>query len=453
MNAKNTPENPQQTPESSPESAPATTLELQVEKLVTGGAGMARSDGQAIFVPLTAPGDRLSARIIKQRKGFAQAVIETVLEPGPGRREAPCQHFGLCGGCDLQHLEPDHQRQAKAEIVLDCFQRLGKLDVSEQLRGPAATGEDLGYRNRIRLYANPAGHYGLMRRGSHDVVPLDACPLLPAEFNDVILPWLRMLPPVEQIVLRLDGRGGWVISLFGPPNRQKLLRKILGALPDGEAPAPGCQGVLFNNLPIWGRDHLIHEVSGHKFKVSVQSFFQGNLAVTEEAIELARDWLGALKDNGNLGILLGDLFCGVGLFSLALADLFEQVVAVDNDSSACRDARNNVRRDVVAKDRVVVHEGILADVLASAEVATAAQWRESCCLIDPPRTGLGKEGVQALLNLAPRHLLYMSCDPATLARDTAALLAGGYSLRHLQVLEMFPQTAHIETLLLLEKQG
>ena len=329
-------------------------LEVTIDKLVTGGDGLARHEGQAVFVPLTAPGDKVRAAVQQQRKGFVRASVEEILEPGPGRQDPPCPYYGECGGCDLQHLEPARQRAVKAAIVAECFQRLGKMDVSEMLTGPEA-GLEMGYRNRIRVFSNPVNHYGLMRRGTHDVVPLDACAIMPDQFNTDILPWLRMLPPAEQMVVRLDGRGGWLISIFGPPQRLKVMRKILGALPEGEAPAPGCEGLLYNNLPLWGRDHLIHEVGGHKYRVSAKSFFQGNHAETEVALKVIREWIGELKDAGTLGPLLGDLYCGVGLFTLALADLFEKVIAIDSDEGGCRDAANNIKHSEAARDLSLIH--------------------------------------------------------------------------------------------------
>ena len=449
MNDKQTDSTGQQPRATGDKPGDAAILEVTIEKLVTGGEGLARHEGQAVFVPMTAPGDRVRVKVTERRKGFVRAAAEEILEQGPGRQDAPCPYYGQCGGCDMQHLDPEHQRRAKAAIVADCFQRLGKVDVSPLLAGPVA-GMELGYRNRIRVFSNPVNHYGLMRRGTHEVVPLEACALMPEQFNRDILPWLRMLPPAEQVVVRMDGQGGWLISIFGPSQRLKVMRKILAALPEGEAPAPGCEGLLFNNLPLWGRSYLIHEVAGHKFRVSAQSFFQGNHAATEAALAVIRQWITALKDKGDLGVMLGDFFCGVGLFSLSLADLFEKVVAVDSDTTGCRDAENNVKRSEAARDKVKIHAGRLDKVLTQPDLAPPAMWNASFCIVDPPRAGLGKEGVQALLDIKPRHLLYMSCDPATLARDAAAFIEAGYQIRKLQVLDMFPQTSHIESLLLPE---
>lgn len=440
-------------PTSKPAVKPAPEpIELQIEKLVTGGAGLGRQDGQAVFVPLTAPGDHVRATVVEQRKGFVRAKLTEIIKPGPGRQEASCPHYGECGGCDLQHLDAATQRQAKSDIVVDCFQRLGKMDVSDFITGPDAELVT-GYRNRIRVFASPAGYYGMMRRGTHDVVPLERCDLMPDQFNQEILPWLRFLPPVEQVVVRMDGRGNWLLSIFGIPSRMKVMKKILAATPDDEAPAPGCVGLLYNNLPLWGRDHLIYEVAGQTYRVSAQSFFQGNLTATEDAVATTRTWLGEISEAGNLGELFGDLFCGVGLFSLALADLFKKVVAIDTDKNSCRDAGNNFKHTPELSKKITLRQGSMIRNLADDKLASGAEWKNSVCLVDPPRAGLGKNGVKTLVARQPRHIVSMSCDPATMARDTAALVAAGYVVRKLKVMDFFPQTAHIECLMLLEWNG
>lgn len=443
MNDNTTEQNSAQRPE---------TVELQISKIVTGGAGLSRHDGMTVFVPLTAPGDRITARFTMQKKKFAQAEIVEILEGGEDRREAPCPHYGQCGGCDLQHLDEAAQRRIKTEIVADCFQRLGKLDVSEFIQPPREDSPARGTRNRVRLFANAAGHYGQRRRGSHEVVPLESCLLLPEIFDDQILPWLRFLPPVEEMVLRLDGQGGWLLSIYGPPARQKMLRKMLSSSPGGEPSVPGCVGILFNNLPIWGRNYLLYEVGGVRFRVSAQAFFQSNLEVTEFAIEQVRQWLDELAAAGTLGPLLGDLYCGAGLFSLTLADRFEKIVALDIDEHAVRDAQNNVQHCEAAAGKTTVRAGQLAVAVRDPALASAGEWAAGCVVVDPPRVGLGKDGTQSLLSIKPRHIVYMSCDPATLARDTAALVAGGYEVKKVQVLDMFPQTAHVETLVLLTSE-
>jgi 23S rRNA (uracil1939-C5)-methyltransferase len=362
-----------------------------------------------------------------------------VLAPGPGRQQAACPHYGTCGGCDLQHLDDASQAEARRSILLDCFRRLGGLDLEGRLDPGPADAPTLGHRNRIRLTAHPTGHYGLKQRGSHEVVPLASCAVMAPLFNETILPFLRQLPPVDQIVARLDGHGGWLLSLFGQPARLKALKRLIAeGLPDGLA------GIMFNNLPAWGRDYLVVQVAGHSYRVGHQSFFQGNFAAAEDAVTTVRSWLTENRP-------LADLYAGVGLFTLAAADLAPRVLAVEAAESGFHDLENNVRRDPVARDRTTVRRLTVEAALADAGLRTEFPWADAAVILDPPRTGLGKPALSALTELRPARLLYLSCDPATLARDCAALVKSGFELRKARELTMFPQTAKLETLVLLAR--
>lgn len=429
-----------------------TLVDLRIEKLVTGGDGLARDEGGTCFVPRTAPGDLVRAAVVEQRKGYRRAEVREILEPGPDRCPAPCPHYDECGGCDLQHLGTAAQRAAKLGIVAECFQRQGRLDVAEFL-GEPVFGAPLQWRASLRLHAHPTGFYGLHRRGSHEVVRLEQCPVMAAPFADVILPWLRFLPPVEQVVVRLDGQGGWLVSLFGVPARLKILRKMVAHFDAGEAPPPGLKGLLFNNRPVWGRDYLVHRVAGHSYRVGAGAFFQGNQEIAEVAVAIARGWLAEIAPEPARLPQLLDLYGGVGLFTLALGDRFERATLVEMDPGACRDAENNITRDESVRGRAAVHQGDLAAVLRADGPLGDGAWSGAVCVVDPPRAGLGKEGTAAVLARRPAHVFYMSCDPATQARDAAAFTAAGYRPRSLRVLDMFPQSSHIESLLWLEDAG
>jgi tRNA/tmRNA/rRNA uracil-C5-methylase (TrmA/RlmC/RlmD family) len=423
-----------------------TPLELVIEKLVTGGRGLARHEGQAVFVPHTAPGDRVRVRVGRSRGGWREAELLEIVAPGPGRRQAPCPHYDLCGGCDLQHLDPAAQEEARREILRDCLQRLGRLDIGDRI-GPTPDGPVRRYRHRIRLAAHPNGHYGLRQRGSHDVVPIGECLVMAEPFEATVLPWLRFLPPVDQIVVRLDGRGGWLVSLYGPPARQKPLKRQLAESGD-EAPAPGLQGVLLNNRPQWGRTYLVVHVAGHKYRVSHQSFFQANLAAAETAVDTVRSWLDEVVPGPRD---LADLYGGVGLFTVALADRSRRLLTVDSDAAAIQDAEENLRRLGPDGAKAIVRRDQVRDALADPDLREALDWREATVIVDPPRAGLTAPVVAALGELRPRNLVYLSCDPATLARDAAALGQVDLRVDRIQPLPMFPQTAHVETLVLLRR--
>ena len=433
----------------------ADSFETVIDKLVTGGAGLGRTpDGLAAFVPGTIPGERVRARIARRSKGFVQAELLEILEPSPDRVDPPLGEVGALSGCDLQHMSIDAQRRAKTEIVRDCFARLGKLDPGDRLGAPEPAGPELGYRNKLRLWRSPTGLYGVRRKGSHDVLPIERHGLMPDLFNDEVLPFLATLPPVDEVVVRLDGRGGFLLSLFGPPTRLRTLRTVLKESPADAPPHPACVGLLFNNRPVWGRDHLLVGTAGHTFRVNAGSFFQVNFAEAGAAVALAAAWLDeAGVAAGAAGGALADLFCGVGLFALSLGDRFERVVGVESDARAVRDARNNLRRDraataeIVPADAVAVlkrwREGPWRDGDLRYE---APDWPRATVVLDPPRTGLGDEAAANLAALGPARVLYMSCDPATLARDCATLAADGYELARARVIDMFPQTSHVECL-------
>lgn len=423
------------------------TLELTIEKLVTGGAGLGRHNGQAIFVPGTAPGDRVRARPTEHHRGYLEADLLALLSPGPGRRTAPCPHYDRCGGCDLQHLDDQTQRAACREILLDCFRRLGGLEIGDRLE-PDLAGLTLGYRNRLRLTANDIGHYGLKERRSNAIVPIETCPIMAEPFLRTILPWLRHLPPMEQVIVRLDGRGGWLLSLYGNPARQRPLRKMLAGIADQDAPAPGLQGLLFNNRPQWGRTYLVIHVGEHKFRVSHRSFFQSNLEMAAAVLDTVHSWLVERQPAGGD---LADLYGGVGLFTLGLAEHCGRLLLVDSDASALQDAQETLRRQPAVAGRTEVREGDVHHVLAAPDIAEAIAWPDACAVLDPPRAGLGKKVVAQLDRLGPRTLVYLSCDPATLARDCAGLAASGYRIERVRPVAMFPQTSHLETLVLLTR--
>lgn len=450
----------------------AQPFELVIDTLVTGGAGLGRLDGRVVFVPGTCPGERVRAEAVKVKKSFVEARLVEVLEASPRRVDPPLGETGTLSGCDLQHLDPQAQREAKRAIVLDCLKRQGGLEADALIDGPATDAPALGYRNKVRLHRAPTGQWGVMRAGSHDVLPIERHGLMPDQFNDVILPWLALLPPLEQAVVRLDGDGGWLASLFGPPTRLKTLKAVLGA--EDAEPAPGCRGVLYNNRPAWGRDHLLMRLGDRTWRVHARSFFQVNFAETAAALDLAAAWLDEAGITADAPApALVDLYGGVGLFGLALGERARRIVGVEENRQAVLDARNNYERDARTAGRAVVLEAPVAKVTKAwkfaregdvrppkgpaeapeakvlAEAAALGReldWSRALVVCDPPREGLGEHVTNDLAALTPPRLLYMSCDPATLARDVKALTSAGYRLARGRVIDMFPMTSHVECL-------
>ncbi|MGH9380298.1 MAG: class I SAM-dependent RNA methyltransferase [Thermoanaerobaculia bacterium] len=373
-------------------------LTVTVERLVTGGEGLARFEGIPIFIPRAAPGDRLRVRLVERRPGYGRAEIEEILQPGPGRRDPPCPHFARCGGCDLQHLDDALQVRLKVEAVRETLQRLGGLTWPEKVR--VVAGESWAYRMRTSLHTRPVagGHeVGYFARRSHDLVVVERCPVL--------------VPELERIVERL----GRLIPAEGP-------RRIdLAAGRAGEwTAAPVVEGLDHGPLEI--------DVEGNTYTYDARCFFQAHRSLLGELV------------NAAVGIWEGeravDLYAGVGLFSIPLARRYAGVHAIEGDRVAVRYARTNARRNAVPN--------------LQAEHRTVERWIDLLpaaldrVLVDPPRTGLTRPVRRALLERPPARLTYVSCDAAILARDLKEL-ARSFAVESLTLLDLFPQTGHMET--------
>lgn len=387
-------------------------LELTIDQLVDGGLGLGRYEGIPVFVARSAPGDRLRVRLVDRKPGYGRAEIVEILEPGAGRREAPCKYFADCGGCDLQHLEDALQTRLKAQALLETLRRVGRLEEVPKIRVRAA--QPWGYRLRTQLHTEVVDdevQVGYHARGSHRLVPVQQCPILVPELEGQLLTLASRLPakPPRRLDLAAGGDGAWAVA------------PVIEGLPHGT---------------------LEMHVGELVYNYDARCFFQGHRGLVEALVE---ETLGpATEDPG--GELAYDLYSGVGLFSLPLAQRYRRVVAVESDRVAARHARNNARQNKLPHIEVVsqVVERWAREV-GSPERREGEEplQRPGRVIMDPPRSGLSLEVRQALLRLRPRHLTYVSCHPAALARDLRALTRH-YRLSSLTVLDLFPQTGHVE---------
>ena len=382
-------------------------IEVAIEKLVTGGLGLARHEGLTVLVPLAAPGDRLAVRLVERRAGWARGELLEVLAPGPARREAPCPHYARCGGCDLQHLDEDAQLAAKVQAAVETLGRLGGVRLEQP---PAVVaGTPWGYRRRAQLRvvaprdSQEPARLGQLARGSHEVVPLESCPILVPALEAR----LRDLPPrLARTAGRLDlaaGDGGaWTARLDGEP--------LKGGAADGSVAV---------------------RVGDFEYRFDARCFFQGHAQMLGPLVEAA---IGP-GDAADEAAEAADLYAGVGLFTLPLAARYARVHAVESEPAAGEFLAGNVERNGLTN--VSVHA-------ESVERAAAGLPRGLArVLVDPPRAGLSPPVRRALLALAPRRITYVSCDVATLARDLRAL-APEFLLESLALLDLYPQTSHIE---------
>ena len=383
---------------------PGAELEVTVERVLPGGLGLAHASGQTILVALSAPGDRARVRVesVRSRVGFA-SIVE-ILEPSPSRVEPPCPYFGRCGGCDFQQLSYEAQLAAKAEIIRDCLRRVARTEPPDEIPVTPSPAE-WRYRSRARWQHDArSGALGYYERGSHRVCDVSTCPVA--------------APEVEDRLLRLRASMGE------------------GRLPAGahefEAVA-GDSGVsLAPTVEDGDEAEQSRTIGGERYRFDARCFFQINHTLLEALVAE-----GVGDASGDCAL---DLYAGVGLFTLPLARRFRRVTAVEGNAAAARYARRNLAGAGLDNARVIT-AGV-GDWLARKSAHLGAL---DFLLLDPPRAGAEPEALRRIVALRPRHVSYVSCDPATLARDLRALLSEGYALTSLRAFDMFPQTHHVET--------
>jgi 23S rRNA (uracil1939-C5)-methyltransferase len=382
------------------------SLLLTIERLAAGGEGIAHApDGRVVFVAGTAPGDRVRARVVEEHPKWLRAEVIELEAPGPGRVEPRCPLFGRCGGCAWQHLDYAVQRAAKAEILRDALVRIGGLEPPGEIE--VEPSPPYGYRGRARVGV-ARGVVGYRRLRSHALERAAACPVL--------------VPELERALAALAAN---------PPARDGEIELCAGD--DGRVRAWGPGGLLH------GEAALAIDAGPARIAVSPGVFFQGNARVRGALLH-------AVLEAAGRGRRALDLCAGAGFFSFGLAERFTEVLAVESSPPAVRDLRRNLESNGPKNVRVECAplERFLAEPAARDFAADAI-------VVDPPRTGLGAGLAKALADAAggAARVVYVSCAPATLARDLAVLAAGGLRLRSLRGFDLFPQTAHVEAVAVL----
>ncbi len=430
-------------------------MRLEIEKAIYGGAGLARAKvgevaGKTVFVPFTLPGEQVEAHITDERRSFAHAELDAVLEPAAGRTTPACPYFGACGGCQYQHATYGQQLEMKAAILRETLERAHVGEVP-----PIATvhGEPWCYRNRIRLLVQ-AHPFALCyrERRSNTPLPVERC-LIAASVLE------RALRATERVGAGL-GELCNEVEFFTNEKEDTLLVSLTQARSGPSASAklgafatalarevPELRGVGLFTAGIgkqptrlaahWGESSLVYKAAGFDYRVSLGSFFQVNLRMVDAFVELATA--------DQAGELAWDLYAGVGLFSRALAANFKRVVAVEAASSSAADLRHNLG----GKPHTAVAAGTL-EFLRQKERERFVTVPD-LILVDPPRTGLGHEVTSLLSKVGARRIVYVSCDPATLSRDVHALIQSGYHLQKISLVDLFPQTFHMESVAVLER--
>jgi 23S rRNA (uracil1939-C5)-methyltransferase len=381
-----------------------------IHDLAVGGDGVGRlEDGRVVFVPGAALDDELRIELTEEKDRFARGSLVEVLTPGPGRREPPCPHVARgCGGCDWQHLDDDAQADGKMALVEAALSRLGGVEVPEvrYVAGP----EPLHYRTTVRVGVLD-GRAAYRARGANDLVRVEDCLVAHPLMDDILAEgWFA---DAEDVTIRVGARTGDRL-VMGEPRADGF-----------KVPEPAV--VVGRNRARKGAEaFVVEEAAGVEWRISARSFFQSSPEGAEMLVALAAEWL-ELNDVGEVAMV--DLYAGVGLFSGTVGDWFDKVTAIESSASAVSDAEHNLAPHVtIIRSAVEEWTPELADVV----------------IADPPRAGLRAAGVEVIARTEAPHLLLVSCDAGALGRDAGLLHRSGYRLDQVDVLDMFPQTSHVE---------
>jgi len=400
-------------------------FDVKIDRLVYGGDGFGRlGDGRAVFVPFTLPGETVRIMLVEEKTRYVKAKLMEILEPSPKRILARCRHFTQCVGSHYQHLNYPDQLGVKKDILLEQLERIGGL-IDIPVIEIASTTNPWNYRNNVQFHLTREGKLGFQKVQSNQTFPILECHLPEASINQL---WpqieIEPIPGLERISIRL-GMNEDLLLILECLNDQGLDFSI-------ESPAVSVvQKCPSGNLLLAGSDHLIMEVLGRHYRVSSGSFFQVN---TLQANEMVKHILGNVALDETMTVV--DVYCGVGLFSAFLAMKVRQMVGIEFSPEACEDFTFNLEEF----EQVSLYEAPAEDVLNSNNFYTEV------IVMDPPREGLGTKTVAGILSQGAPNLVYISCDPATLARDANRLASGGYKLMKIALFDMFPQTYHIESI-------
>ncbi len=390
------------------------SLQLRIEKLVYGGEGLSRLDGEVVFTPFVLPGETIEAERAQSRKHVQHARLVRIAEASPDRVEPPCPVFGRCGGCQYQHAAYEAQLRFKREILAETLRRVGKIDL-EPARIAVEAAEPFGYRNRAQFHFE-RGRVGYREMNSRRLIAIEQCPISSPKINELIPKLSRMARDrrwpdfIESLEVFTDGEQvQWNVVESRQPVAKRFFEWLAEEVP-GTVAGP-----------------LEYAINDDRFRVGGTSFFQVNRFLAPR--------LGDLAMGDARGASAWDLYAGVGLFSLPLARRFPRVVAVEAGRGAF-DLKHNTERAGLAIETV---NDSVEDFLARERIAP------DFVLADPPRAGLGREAAGRLLALCPKTLVIVACDPATLARDLA-VLAQSYDIGGITLVDLFPQTFHLETI-------
>ena len=433
-------------------------MDITIEKLIYGGEGLAHHEGSTVFVPFVLPAERVAVEAVEQKKKFVRARVERILQAAPERIAARCPHFGVCGGCDYQHIPYEAQLKFKTEILRETLRRIGRIEWAAEITTHGSPAWE--YRNRAQWKVRPLENSGDARaqNGADGVAKLgigyfraNSTALCAVEDCSIVSPLLLKTLLSLRAALA-DGalpRGLREIEAFVDAGDTKLLlTATFAGFPSRAAEhaetfrsvVPEIASLLFHDpshdrMELYGPGFLEYAAGGISYRVGHFSFFQVNRFLVEELARVVVEG----EEGGRLAI---DLFAGVGLFSIPLAKRFARVLAVESNPAAARDLETNMRGQGTIEVRSTEVEQFLK----------RNKERPELVVLDPPRAGLTPESVERLSRLAPAWITYVSCEPPTLARDLVLFGKAGYDCTEVHLFDLFPQTFHMETVVRLRRR-
>lgn len=457
------------TRETAPNTGPApqtgAELELSFTDLLANGQGVGRANGMVVFCFGPLPGERARVRVTDVKQRYSVAELLELLETSPMRAQPFCPVFGECGGCQLQHLTYDAQLEWKRRVVRDALERIGGV-VDVDVRPVVGMAEPRAYRNKMSLVVDRATNppaFGFYKQRSHDIVRIGACPIVTTQLDAGLErldsargePAVRaMLEDARHVVARGARTSGQSVLTITTDRPSKSAERAAPAL---MREFPGLAGVTNSFDPananaILGRKHRVlagdaeieESIGGVRYRVSPESFFQVNVEIVGRILEALEPWLERPQR-------IVDLYCGAGTFALFFAKRGWSVVGVEENARAVAEAEANARRNGLAT-RVAFETGRVEQLVGEGKLRGALRDAD-VIFLDPPRKGCDVSTLAEIAEARVPSLWYLSCDPATLARDLKFLMAKGYRLGVVQPFDMFPQTGHVETLVKLESSN
>jgi 23S rRNA (uracil1939-C5)-methyltransferase len=444
-----------------PREFPQITEPVAIEKPIYGGAFLARVEGKAIFVPLTLPCEQALIRLTNDKGAYATAEPEQIITAAPERVMAACPHFGACGGCHYQHATYAAQLQFKQAILCETLTRAG-VTIPEEISVLAAANESQSwaYRNRIRLAFGADGEPGYRGRRSHAIVPIAECPIAApllvssaAIFAEAARKFSPTLRVTELSLFTNADESAMLATVITASTAPDQFEEFAGAVAEkipalkgvdlvSQAPPDKKSASQPRTIARWGEPSILYGAAGFDYRVDHGAFFQVNRWLVDGLVEKVCA--------GYRGHLAWDLFAGVGLFARQLTATFDQVIAVESAPSAVASLEENLRATTGTAFRASTLDFLRQNT--KPQIAAAPdRIIPDLIILDPPRTGLGPHITTLLATIGAPAVVYVSCDPATLARDLRALLASGYTLHSVTLADLFPHTFHLETVVHLRR--